>query len=145
MYKLQKLNRKLAAVFCADVEDSSRLRKGGPKMNYKYLRLRTVDRVGWIEYNHPPINAFNWEMLREVPAALEAMLNDCHVRVIVFASTIEKYFSTGADLKVFDGFGAKEMAAENTSSSSFFGSRKLKYTRSMASCLSSTVIGVPSR
>jgi enoyl-CoA hydratase len=69
-----------------------------------------VDRVGWIEYNHPPINAFNWEMLREVPAALEAMLNEPQVRVIVFASTIEKYFSTGADLRVFDGFGAKEMA-----------------------------------
>ncbi|UCH21311.1 MAG: hypothetical protein JSU83_22900 [Deltaproteobacteria bacterium] len=49
-------------------------------------------------------------MLHEVPAALEAMLNERQVRVIVFASTIEKYFSTGVDLRVFDGFGAKEMA-----------------------------------
>ena len=40
-------------------------------------------------------NAFNWEMLREVPAALEELLQDQKVRVIVFASAIEKYFSTG--------------------------------------------------
>lgn len=37
-------------------------------MNYQYLKVRTKDRVGWIEYNRPPINAFNWEMLHEVPA-----------------------------------------------------------------------------
>jgi DNA-binding transcriptional MerR regulator len=54
-------------------------------------------------------NAFNWEMLREVPDALEEMVNDQKVRVIVFASAIEKYFSTGADLLVFDGIGQKGM------------------------------------
>jgi enoyl-CoA hydratase/carnithine racemase len=76
-------------------------------MDYKYLRVRTEDRVGWIEYNRPPINAFNWEKLREVPAALDALLKDPQVRVIVFASAIEKYFSTGADLRVFDGISTK--------------------------------------
>ena len=80
------------------------------KMSYKYLKLRAQDRVGWIEYNRPPINSFNWEMLREVPAALDDFLNELQVRVIVFASANEKYFSTGADLKVFDGIGAEGMA-----------------------------------
>jgi enoyl-CoA hydratase len=65
---------------------------------------------GWIEYNRPPINSFNWDKLREVPAALEALLKDSEVRVIVFASANEKYFSTGADLKVFDGIGTEGMA-----------------------------------
>jgi len=78
-------------------------------MNYQYLNVLTKDRVGWIEYNRPPVNAFNWEKLREVPAALEFLLNDPHVRVIVFASAIEKYFSAGADLQVFDGIGTKDM------------------------------------
>ena len=64
-------------------------------MEYKYLNLSIENRVGWIEYNRPPINAFNWEMLREVPAALEKSLQNQDVRVIVFASAIEKYFSTG--------------------------------------------------
>jgi len=76
-------------------------------MNYQYLKVRTKDRVGWIEYNRPPINAFNWEMLHEVPAALEALLKNPDVRVIVFASAIEKYFSTGAEIRVFDRISIK--------------------------------------
>ena len=79
-------------------------------MNYKYLKVRIDDRVGWLEYNFPPINAFNWEMLREVPAALQALLDEPQVRVVVFASAIDKYFSVGADLKLFDGIGSKGMA-----------------------------------
>lgn len=78
-------------------------------MNYKYLNLLIENRVGWIEYNRPPINAFNWEMLREVPVALEELLQDQKVRVIVFASAIEKYFSTGADLQLFNEIGKKGM------------------------------------
>ena len=41
-------------------------------MNYEYLKVRVKKRVGWLEYNYPPINAFNWDMLREVPSALQA-------------------------------------------------------------------------
>ena len=79
-------------------------------MNYKYLKVRIDDRVGWLEYNYPPINAFNWDMLREVPAALQALLDEPQVRVVVFASAIENYFSVGADLKIFDGIGSTGMA-----------------------------------
>ncbi len=76
-------------------------------MNYQYLRLGIKDRVGWIEYNRPPINSFNWEMLHEVPTALAALLKDPKVRVIVFASAIEKYFSTGAEIRIFDRISIK--------------------------------------
>ncbi len=76
-------------------------------MSYQHVRVRTENRVGWLEYNRPPINAFNWEMLREVPAALEALLDEPKVRVVVFSSAIEKYFNTGADIHVFDGIDAK--------------------------------------
>jgi len=79
-------------------------------MNFKYLKVRIDDRVGWLEYNYPPINAFNWDMRREVPAALQALLDDPQVRVVVFASAIDKYFSVGADLKLFDGIGSTGMA-----------------------------------
>jgi enoyl-CoA hydratase len=79
-------------------------------MNFKYLKVRIEDRVGWLEYNYPPINSFNWDMLREVPAALQALLDEPQVRVVVFASAIDKYFSVGADLKVFDGIRSKGMA-----------------------------------
>jgi len=79
-------------------------------MSYKFLKIRMENRVGWIEYNRPPINSFNWEMLQAVPAALEDLLQDSKVRVIVFTSAIEKYFSVGADLKCFDGIGTRGMA-----------------------------------
>ena len=76
-------------------------------MDYQYLRVRTDNQVGWLEYNRPPINAFNWEMLREMPAALEELQKDSQVRVIIVASAIEKYFNTGADVRVFDGIDKK--------------------------------------
>ena len=59
-------------------------------MIYKYLNVTIENRVGWIEYNRAPINAFNLEMLREVPAALEELLQNQDVRVIVYASAIKK-------------------------------------------------------
>ena len=78
-------------------------------MSWQNLKLGREDRVGWIEYQHPPVNAVTWDMLREIPAALDSLLADADVRVIVFASAIEKYFSVGADLKLFDGLGQDGM------------------------------------
>jgi enoyl-CoA hydratase/carnithine racemase len=78
-------------------------------MSFQYLKVETSDRVGWIEYRRPPLNAFNWEMLYEVPKALTQFLNDPDMRVIVFASALEKYFSTGADLKVFQAMGPGDL------------------------------------
>jgi len=40
---------------------------------------------------------------------LEELLQNQKTRVIVFSSALEKYFSTGADLKVFDGIGKRGM------------------------------------
>ena len=45
-------------------------------------------------------NAIDWTMLREIGAALKAHLEDPGVRVVVIASALEKFFSTGADLRV---------------------------------------------
>jgi enoyl-CoA hydratase len=78
-------------------------------MTYEFLTVGVQERVAWIEYRRPPLNAFDWTMLREVPAALDACLADSNVRVIVFASALEKYFSTGADLRVLQEMGQKEM------------------------------------
>jgi enoyl-CoA hydratase/carnithine racemase len=66
-----------------------------------FVRVTVHDRVGWIEYDRPPVNAFHWEMLREVPEALEEHLADPAVRVVVFGSTLDAHFSVGADLRVF--------------------------------------------
>src|SRR3712207_6864791 len=65
-----------------------------------FLRVTVHDRVGWIEYERPPVNAFHWEMLREVPEALERHLADPAVRVVVIGSALDTHFSVGADLGV---------------------------------------------
>lgn len=72
-------------------------------MEYAHLKVHRTENVGWLEYQRPPRNAFNWEMLREVPVALEELLSASDVRVVVIASAIDRYFSTGADLSVFQG------------------------------------------
>jgi len=78
-------------------------------MNYEHLKTRVVDRVAWLEYSRPPVNAIDWTMLREIPVALEALLQDRGVRVVVIASALEKFFSTGADLRVLSAMGPEEM------------------------------------
>lgn len=78
-------------------------------MAYEFLKVGVTDRVGWIEYQRPPLNSIDWKMLGEIPEALEAMLRDPGVRVVVIASALEKYFSTGADLKVLKAMGPDDM------------------------------------
>ncbi len=79
-------------------------------MDYKNIRVSVEDQLGWIEYNRSPMNAFNWEMLREIPIALDQLLEDSQVRVIILGSALEKYFSVGADLQLFQGIGKEGMA-----------------------------------
>ena len=68
---------------------------------FRHFVIRIEDSIGWLEYNRPPVNAFDWEMMREAPPALRALIDAPAVRVIVIASALEKHFSSGADLKVF--------------------------------------------
>jgi enoyl-CoA hydratase/carnithine racemase len=80
-------------------------------MSYEHLKVHQAEGIGWLEYNRAPRNAFNWEMLREVPLALGALLGAAEVRVIVIASAVDRYFSTGADLATFQGMTRAELAA----------------------------------
>ena len=80
-------------------------------MTYAHLNVSRADGIGWLEYHRPPRNAFHWEMLREVPLALEELLTAQDVRVIVIASAIDRYFSSGAELAVFQGMSQQGMAS----------------------------------
>jgi enoyl-CoA hydratase/carnithine racemase len=65
--------------------------------------------VGWIEFDRPPVNAFEWTMVRQVTDALDTFAADPQVRVLVLASALERYFSTGADLETFRDLGEEGM------------------------------------
>lgn len=78
-------------------------------MDYQRLKVWTENRVGWLAYAHPPVNAFDWLMVEEVATALDQLIGDDEVRVIVFSSTVEKYFSAGADIREFDDMPKERM------------------------------------
>ena len=44
-------------------------------MSYEFLKTSVEDRVAWLEYRRPPLNAIDWTMLREIPVALDELLS----------------------------------------------------------------------
>jgi enoyl-CoA hydratase/carnithine racemase len=78
--------------------------------SYEFLRVTRTNRVGWLEYHRPPINAFTETMVEEVVAAFKALHDDSSVRVIVLASALDRYFSVGADMEVFRAMTPAGMA-----------------------------------
>ena len=74
-----------------------------------FVRTAVRDAVGWIEFDRPPVNAFEWTMVGQVTDALDAFAVDPQVRVLVLASALERYFSTGADLETFRDLGEEGM------------------------------------
>jgi enoyl-CoA hydratase/carnithine racemase len=75
------------------------------------IRQRTENRVAWLEFNRPPVNAFTQPMVEEVRAAIAAALADPEIRVLVLASAIDSYFSAGADLRAFASMKGPQMRA----------------------------------
>lgn len=75
------------------------------------LKIEARGSAAWLLYDRPPINAFDWEMLGATRDALEHLVADPAVRVIVVASAIARYFSSGADLKVFHAMAPGQMGA----------------------------------
>lgn len=81
-------------------------------MNEPTFRHILVDRaegVGWLRYHRPPVNAVDWDMLCELPRALESLIAAPDTRVIVVASALDGYFSAGADLRSFGSWRGSRM------------------------------------
>jgi enoyl-CoA hydratase len=77
--------------------------------SFQFIRVHVDARVAWLEFNRPPVNAFNREMVEEVREAIVAAIANPEVRVLVLASALNAYFSAGADLHVFAGMKARDM------------------------------------
>ena len=76
---------------------------------YAHVRLHIKNRVGWIDFNRPPVNAKHWNMVHEIHAALRQYQADGEVRVIVLGSALERYFSAGADIAIFNEMSTAQM------------------------------------
>ena len=76
---------------------------------FENVRLEIVNGVAWLEFARPPVNAFNRAMVDETFVAMKQALADPQARVLVLASSVEKYFSAGADLAAFAALDAAQM------------------------------------
>jgi len=77
---------------------------------YEHVELHVKNRVGWVDYARPPINAMDWKMVRETHAGVQGHLKNADVRVIVIGSALRRFFSAGADIPVFAKMGRAELA-----------------------------------
>lgn len=59
------------------------------------------DPLGYITLDRPPANSYEIGFMRDLDAAVEAAEADPGVRVVIFRSASEKFFSGGADIKAF--------------------------------------------
>ncbi|MEQ8347298.1 MAG: enoyl-CoA hydratase/isomerase family protein [Sneathiellaceae bacterium] len=70
-------------------------------MEHRFIELEVRQSVGWFRFNRPPVNAVDWQMLAEMNSAFRLLAARHDVRVIVIASALPRYFSTGADISAF--------------------------------------------
>jgi enoyl-CoA hydratase/carnithine racemase len=57
--------------------------------------------VGIITLNHPKANSYDLSFMEDLDTAIDAMIQNESVRVVVMRSGLEKFFSAGADIKAF--------------------------------------------
>ncbi len=76
---------------------------------FEFVQTELVDRVGWLRFARPPVNAVTRAMAEETREAIRWLAGAPEVRVGVLGTAVEKYFSAGADLEAFVGIGGEGM------------------------------------
>jgi enoyl-CoA hydratase/carnithine racemase len=59
------------------------------------------DGIGVIALDRPPANSYDLSFIEELATAVDQAADDDEVRVVVLRSSLEKFFSAGADVKAF--------------------------------------------
>ncbi len=67
-------------------------------MAYDNLTVEKKEYICTITLNHPPVNAWNWDMMSGFEKAVNEIENDPEVRVLIITGGGEKAFSAGFDL-----------------------------------------------
>lgn len=70
------------------------------------------DRIAIITLDHPPVNAFNSQTMKDLDAALDMALTDNEAKVIIITGAGRIAFSAGADIGEFDQIRDAEHAEE---------------------------------
>ncbi len=80
------------------------------KSTFEFVKVEICNRVAWFRFNRPPRNSVNWEMLYELAPALQGLMYNDEVKVIVLGAEVDGYFSTGADVSSFANVRSEKMA-----------------------------------
>jgi enoyl-CoA hydratase len=83
---------------------------------WQYIRTEVEDRVATLTIDHPPVNSFNTEVIDELGEAVDELLADDEVKVIVVTGGGTNAFVAGADIpeikELLGQEGGLKMAAE---------------------------------
>ncbi|MFQ5927597.1 MAG: enoyl-CoA hydratase/isomerase family protein [Terriglobia bacterium] len=63
------------------------------------VRYTLQDGIAILELNNPPVNAYNFDLLRQFDAAIVAARLDGNVHALLLRGAGEKFFSAGADIR----------------------------------------------
>jgi enoyl-CoA hydratase/carnithine racemase len=84
--------------------------------NWQYIRTEVEDTVATLTIDHPPVNSFNTEVIEELGEAVDELLADDEVKVIVVTGGGTNAFVAGADIpeikKLLGKEGGLKTAAE---------------------------------
>lgn len=77
-------------------------------VEYKNIKFTLSDNIARITLNHPPLNILNIEMMKEINKALEGLLEEKSLKLVVFDAE-NKAFCAGVDVSEHIGATAVEM------------------------------------
>jgi enoyl-CoA hydratase/carnithine racemase len=80
----------------------------------EFIRYTVEDKVAVLVIDHPPVNAFNPQTLRELNEALDELSANPEVKVIVITGAGQLAFVAGADLGIMGGFLKSRNLAEGS-------------------------------
>jgi enoyl-CoA hydratase/carnithine racemase len=76
-------------------------------------RYSVEDRVAIITVDHPPVNAFNTQTVRDLSAALDMALEDKEVKAIIITGAGQMAFVAGADINEINQIKSPDQAEES--------------------------------
>lgn len=66
--------------------------------NFEHIVFETNEGKSFLTINHPPLNILNIPVMEEINQALNSLIDNKEVRVLVISSSGEKAFSAGVDV-----------------------------------------------
>lgn len=86
------------------------INEGGISMQYEnftFIRLEREGPITIVTIDNPPVNVLTDKVLSELDMAIDAVLLDRNLRVIILQSMGEKAFMAGADIQQFPSLTQK--------------------------------------